>query len=152
ISHRNVRQFRCRCVRRQGETKISSESFLLWAASPAHVLARNRQFFLWLAVPGARFGVLRRKRLLQRISRVSAGKGNRNRLNVPYLDFVGAYKELKPELDEAYFRFMSSAWYILGQEVTHFEKEFAEYCGAKCCIGVANGLEALHLILRAYEI
>ena len=73
-------------------------------------------------------------------------------MKVPFLDFVGAYDELKAELDEAYFRFMRSAWYILGKEVEAFENEFADYCGAKHCIGVGNGLDALHLILRAYGI
>src|SRR5215467_12307264 len=47
---------------------------------------------------------------------------------------------------------MRSAWYILGREVEAFEQEFAFYCGAKHCVGVGNGLEALHLILRAYGI
>src|SRR5829696_2121239 len=47
---------------------------------------------------------------------------------------------------------MQSGWYILGDEVEAFESEFAAYCGVKHCIGVGNGLEALHLILRAYEI
>jgi dTDP-4-amino-4,6-dideoxygalactose transaminase len=73
-------------------------------------------------------------------------------MKVPFLDFVGPYEELKAELDEAYFRFMRSAWYILGKEVEAFEQEFAAYCGVKHCIGVGNGLEALHLILRAYDI
>jgi dTDP-4-amino-4,6-dideoxygalactose transaminase len=73
-------------------------------------------------------------------------------VKVPFLDFVGPYDELKAELDEAYFRFMRSAWYILGKEVEAFEQEFASYCGVKHCIGVGNGLEALHLILRAYGI
>src|SRR6516165_10188366 len=73
-------------------------------------------------------------------------------MKVPFLDFVGPYEELKPELDEAYFRFMRSAWYILGKEVEAFEQEYAAYCGVKHCIGVGNGLEALHLILRAYDI
>jgi dTDP-4-amino-4,6-dideoxygalactose transaminase len=71
---------------------------------------------------------------------------------VPFLDFVGPYEELKADLDAAYFRFMRSAWYILGKEVEAFENEFAAYCGSKYCIGVGNGLEALHLILRAYGI
>src|SRR4051812_32389185 len=62
------------------------------------------------------------------------------------------YEELKAQLDEAYFRFMRSAWYILGREVEAFEQEFAAYCGTKHCIGVGNGLEALHLVLRAYDI
>jgi dTDP-4-amino-4,6-dideoxygalactose transaminase len=73
-------------------------------------------------------------------------------MKVPFLDFVGPYDELKAELDEAYFRFMRSAWYILGKEVEAFEQEFAAYCGVKHCIGVGNGLEALHLILRACDI
>jgi len=73
-------------------------------------------------------------------------------MKVPFLDFVGPYQELKPELDAAYFRVMESAWYILGREVEAFEQEFAAYCGVKHCIGVGNGLEALHLILRACEI
>src|SRR5271170_2057222 len=47
---------------------------------------------------------------------------------------------------------MRSAWYILGKEVEAFEREFADYCGVKYCVGVGNGLEALHLILRAFEI
>lgn len=70
-------------------------------------------------------------------------------MKVPFLDFVEPYEELKTELDEAYLRFMRSAWYILGSETSSFEQEFAEYCGAKFCVGVGNGLEALHLILRA---
>lgn len=73
-------------------------------------------------------------------------------MKVSFLDFVAPYAELKPELDEAYFRFMQSAWYVLGREVEAFEQEFADYCGVKHCIGVGNGLEALHLILRAMDI
>jgi dTDP-4-amino-4,6-dideoxygalactose transaminase len=47
---------------------------------------------------------------------------------------------------------MESGWFILGAEVEAFETEFAAYCGARHCIGVGNGLDALHLILRAMEI
>ena len=47
---------------------------------------------------------------------------------------------------------MESGWYILGEEGKRFEREFADYIGVKFCVGVANGLEALHLILRAYDI
>lgn len=71
---------------------------------------------------------------------------------VPFLDMKSPYKELKNELDAAYQRVMESGWYILGEEVSTFESEFAAFCGAKHCIGVGNGLEALHLILRAYGI
>jgi len=63
-----------------------------------------------------------------------------------------AYIELKPELDAAYRRVMDSGQYILGTEVEAFENEFAAYCGVGHCIGVGNGLEALHLILRACDI
>lgn len=73
-------------------------------------------------------------------------------MKVPFLDFVGPYEELKPELDAAYERFMRSAWYILGKETEAFESEFATYCGAKYCVGVGNGLEALHLVLRAWGV
>lgn len=71
---------------------------------------------------------------------------------IPFLDLKAAYLELKNELDAAYQRVMSSGWYVLGEEVEIFEREFAEYCGTKHCIGVGNGLDALHLILRGYDI
>jgi dTDP-4-amino-4,6-dideoxygalactose transaminase len=73
-------------------------------------------------------------------------------VKVPFLDFAGPYEELKAELDEAYFRFMGSTQYVLGREVEAFEREFAAYCGVAHCVGVGNGLEALHLILRAYSV
>ena len=73
-------------------------------------------------------------------------------MNVPFLDLKTPYQELQDELDAAYLRVMESGWYILGEEVEAFEREFAAYCGVKHCIGVGNGLEALHLILRAYGI
>jgi dTDP-4-amino-4,6-dideoxygalactose transaminase len=71
---------------------------------------------------------------------------------IPFLNLKGPYLELKEELDNAYQRVMESGWYILGEEGMAFEQEFAEYCGVRHCIGVGNGLEALHLILRACEI
>lgn len=73
-------------------------------------------------------------------------------MRVSFNDFISPYAELKAELDAAYFRFMESAWYVLGSEVESFEKEFAAYCGSKFCVGVGNCLDALHLVLRAYDI
>jgi dTDP-4-amino-4,6-dideoxygalactose transaminase len=73
-------------------------------------------------------------------------------MNVPFLDLHAAYLELKDELDAAYRRVMDSGWYILGPEVAAFEAEFAAYCEAVQCIGVASGLDALHLVLRALGI
>jgi dTDP-4-amino-4,6-dideoxygalactose transaminase len=71
---------------------------------------------------------------------------------IPFLELKPTYDELKPEFDAVYHRVMNSGWYLLGQEIEAFESEFAEYCEAKYCIGVANGLDALHLLVRAYGI
>ncbi|MDA5192505.1 DegT/DnrJ/EryC1/StrS family aminotransferase [Govanella unica] len=73
-------------------------------------------------------------------------------MTVPFLDLKATYLELKDEFDAAYARVMDSGWYILGDEVEAFEQEFAAYCGTRHCIGVANGLDALMLVLRAWEI
>lgn len=73
-------------------------------------------------------------------------------MDIPFLDLKAPYLELKEELDNAYHRVMESGWYVLGQEVENFEREFSEYCQTQYCIGVGNGLEALHLILRAMDI
>lgn len=71
---------------------------------------------------------------------------------IPFLDLKQPYLELKEEIDQAYQRVMDSGWYIHGEELKAFESEFADYCNVKYCIGVGNGLDALHLILRAMDI
>lgn len=68
---------------------------------------------------------------------------------VPFLDIKAAYTELQPEIDTAIKRVLDSGWYILGEEVDAFEQEYAVYCEAKYCVGLANGLDALHLALLA---
>lgn len=73
-------------------------------------------------------------------------------INVPFLDLKTPYLELKAELDEAYERVMRSGWFIMGSELESFEREFGDYCDTRFCLGVGNGLEALHLTLRAYGI
>lgn len=70
-------------------------------------------------------------------------------MKVPFQNFKAPYEEVKKELDEAYHRFMESAWYVLGQETKSFEDEYAAYCEASYCVGVSTGLDALHLALRA---
>lgn len=70
-------------------------------------------------------------------------------MSVQFLDLKATTAELRAELDEAIARVVSSGWYILGPEVTKFEAEFAEFCGAAEAVGTANGLEALHLALLA---
>jgi len=73
-------------------------------------------------------------------------------LKIPFLDLNPQINELRVGLQEAFDRVLESNRYVLGAEVESFEREFAEYCDAKYCIGVGNGLEALRLILRAYDI
>ncbi len=73
-------------------------------------------------------------------------------MNIPFLDLGAAYRELKPEIDAAVARVLDSGWYILGPEVEAFEAEWATYCEARYAVGVANGLDALILALRALEI
>lgn len=70
-------------------------------------------------------------------------------IEVPFLDVGAAVAELRAELDQACRRVLDSGWFILGRELQAFEAEFAAYVGTKYCLGVGNGLEALHLILRA---
>ena len=70
-------------------------------------------------------------------------------MKVLCLDMKAPYLELKKELDEAYFRFMESGWYVLGPETDNFEKEYASFTGTAYCTGVSNGLDALTLTLRA---
>jgi len=73
-------------------------------------------------------------------------------MKIPFLDLGAAYKELQPEIDEAIHRVLNSGWYILGAEVDAFEVEWAKYCGANYAVGLANGLDALILALKALEI
>jgi dTDP-4-amino-4,6-dideoxygalactose transaminase len=70
-------------------------------------------------------------------------------VSIPFLDLSAPYAELRAEIDSAYQRVMNSGWFVLGSEVEAFEREWAEYCGVKHCVGTGNGLDALRLILRA---
>ncbi|QYJ88705.1 DegT/DnrJ/EryC1/StrS family aminotransferase [Shewanella halotolerans] len=70
---------------------------------------------------------------------------------IPFLDLKAINKQYQNELKEACARVIDSGWYILGHELSSFEKDFANYCGSKWAIGVANGLDALTLTLRAWK-
>jgi dTDP-4-amino-4,6-dideoxygalactose transaminase len=70
-------------------------------------------------------------------------------MSVPFLGLGAAYNELQAEIESAVLASMRAGWYILGPEVEAFESDFAAYCEAAHCVGVANGLDALHLALRA---
>ena len=72
-------------------------------------------------------------------------------MTIPFLDLKAINAAYRDELIEAATRVIDSGWYIQGQEVAAFEKEFAAYCGTRYCIGVGNGLDALILTLRAWK-
>lgn len=71
---------------------------------------------------------------------------------VPFLDLAALHRPLRAELDAAYQRVMDSGWFIAGPELEAFESEFAQYCEVSHCVGVGNGLDAIHLLLRAYGV
>jgi dTDP-4-amino-4,6-dideoxygalactose transaminase len=70
---------------------------------------------------------------------------------IPFLDLKAINHQYRDELIEACTRVVDSGWYIGGDELKGFEQEFASYCGTKYAIGVANGLDALILTLRAWK-
>ncbi|WP_420151853.1 DegT/DnrJ/EryC1/StrS family aminotransferase [Spirosoma sp.] len=70
---------------------------------------------------------------------------------IPFLDLKRVNEPHASAIKEATERILSSGWYILGKEVEAFERQFATYCQTKHCIGVANGLDALTLVLKAWD-
>ena len=73
-------------------------------------------------------------------------------MRVPFVSLTPMHNELRAELDAAYAGVLERSNFIQGSECAAFEKEYAEYCGAKHCVGVATGLDALYLILKAMGI
>lgn len=69
---------------------------------------------------------------------------------IPFLDLKAVNQQHRQAMIDAVTRVIDSGWYILGREVNAFEQEFADYCGVAHCVGVANGLDALTLTLRAW--
>jgi dTDP-4-amino-4,6-dideoxygalactose transaminase len=72
--------------------------------------------------------------------------------DLPFLQLARTDPELRAELADAARRVVDSGWFVLGPEVEAFEAEFADYVGAKHCVGVGNGLDALTLVLRAWGV
>lgn len=70
---------------------------------------------------------------------------------IKFLDLYKINQNYKKELVNAFERVLDSGWFIMGEELSKFEKSFARYCGSKNAIGVANGLDALILIIRAFK-
>lgn len=73
-------------------------------------------------------------------------------MKIPYLDLLKINKSYQEELNSAFMQTMDSGWYILGENVNSFEKEYAKFSQTEYCIGVANGLDALIISLKALKI
>lgn len=73
-------------------------------------------------------------------------------MEIPFVTFKLMHDEIREQLDTAYQKVINQGQFILGEECSKFEEEFAQYCGAKYCVGVASGLDAIYLILRALGI
>lgn len=69
---------------------------------------------------------------------------------IKFLDLKKVNERFRSELDASVQRLLDSGWYLLGKETEKFEADFSAYCGVRHCIGVANGLDALSLIIKAY--
>ena len=72
-------------------------------------------------------------------------------MNIPFLDLKKINLNHEIELKAAFDKVLKSGWFIMGESLSTFEREYSKYCGSKYCIGVANGLDALILIIRAYK-
>jgi dTDP-4-amino-4,6-dideoxygalactose transaminase len=72
-------------------------------------------------------------------------------MSIPFLDLQAINASHRQKLIEAAIQVIDSGWYIQGQQLRAFEEEFAAYCGTRFCVGVANGLDALILTLRAWK-
>jgi len=70
---------------------------------------------------------------------------------IPFLNLKAINQQYRDELLESITKVVDSGWYVQGTEVKYFEQEFADYCGTEHCIGVANGLDALSVTLRAWK-
>ncbi len=70
---------------------------------------------------------------------------------IPFLDLHKINARFEADFKKSFQEFLDSGYYILGNQVTRFENLYADYCGTKHCIGVANGLDALRLILEGYK-
>ncbi|EPP8196542.1 DegT/DnrJ/EryC1/StrS family aminotransferase [Campylobacter lari] len=70
---------------------------------------------------------------------------------INFLDLHKINARLEDKIKDKINEVINSGWYILGKECVNFETNFAQYCGVKHCIGVANGLDALRIIIKAYE-
>lgn len=73
-------------------------------------------------------------------------------MKIPFVDFNPMHNEIKEEMNLIFSKIYDNNWFVLGENVEKFERDFANYCKAKYAIGCGNGLDALYLILRGYDI
>jgi len=73
-------------------------------------------------------------------------------MRIPFLNFEPMHMTIRYEISDALKKIYDNNWFILGPSVDAFEKEFSNYCGTSYCISCGNGLDALSIILRGYEI
>ena len=72
-------------------------------------------------------------------------------MQIPFLSLKATNQIYESQIAEIITKILNQGWYILGERLSQFESEFAQYCGVKHCIGVANGLDALTILLKASE-
>lgn len=73
-------------------------------------------------------------------------------MKIPFASFEPMHKEIEEDILSKFKEVYEKNWFIQGEEVKKFEEEFAAFCGTKYCIGCGNGLDALYLILRGYDV
>jgi len=73
-------------------------------------------------------------------------------MNIPFLSFSHMHGQIREEMHQAFSEVYDSYWYVLGKQVGAFETAYAGFNGVKHCVGLSNGLDALHLSLKALEI
>src|SRR4051794_37568578 len=69
-------------------------------------------------------------------------------MKIPFLSFEAVNKQIREEIVEEFEKFYDSSWYILGKNVKKFEEEYAIYNHVNYCVGISNGLDALHISLK----
>src|SRR5262245_10993740 len=73
-------------------------------------------------------------------------------MNIPFLSFAYMHGSIRTEMLQAFADFYDSHYYILGNRLKTFEEEFAAFNGVEHCVGISNGLDALHIALKALEV
>lgn len=73
-------------------------------------------------------------------------------MKIPFATFEPMHNEIREQLDAAYKKVLDTSYFIQGEECHKFEEEYAQYCGTEYCVGVATGLDAIYLILKALDI